>query len=116
MSKFNLDLGETELHNQTVLYTPPKGGKYNGKLVITNTRLLYDAKFDMSASGMLEEVLFIKSGSEGYLQIPKNRIKDVEVQKSLFAKKVILTLDNNEKHIFNAGALSVDKIVEAIKK
>ncbi|MCX6162277.1 MAG: hypothetical protein NTV87_13210 [Ignavibacteriae bacterium] len=115
MAKFNLDPGEKELHNQTLFYEPPKAGKYNGKLIITDKRLLFDAKINMSASGMLEEVFFIKSGSEGFIEIPKNRIANTEVQKSTFAKKVIVTTDDGNKHTFNSGMLNIDKAADAIK-
>jgi hypothetical protein len=115
MAKFNLDPGEKELHNQTLFYEPPKAGKYNGKLIITDKRLLFDAKINMSASGMLEEVFFIKSGSEGFIEIPKNRIAHTEVQKSTFAKKVIVTTDDGNKHTFNSGMLNIDKAADAIK-
>lgn len=114
----NLQLEEDEekLGTWTILYTPPKGGKYNGSLLVTNKRLIYDAKFDISFSGMVEEALFYKFGSEGYVVIPKDRITNVEVKKSLLAKQVILTLDNGEKHNFNYGMLNVDKCAEAIQK
>ena len=115
MAKFNLDPGESELYNQTVLYEPPGGGKYNGKLVITNKRLLYDAKYDVSVSGMLEEAFFVKFGSEDFIQIPKDRISNVEVQKSMFAKKVVITTDDGKKHTFNAGMLSIHKVADAIR-
>ena len=38
-----LQPGETKIDTWTLLYLPPNGGKYNGKLTITNQRLLYDA-------------------------------------------------------------------------
>jgi len=63
----------------------------------------------------LEEALFIKSGSEAYLVIPKNRIKSVEAEKRFFAKKVILTLDSGEKHVFNYGMLNIDPVIKAIQ-
>ena len=116
MAKFNLDPGETEIGNWTILYVPPGGGKYNGKLVVTNKRLLYDAKFDVSPKGLIEEALFVKFGSEGFVVIPKERITNVEISKSFFSKKVILTLDNGEKHTFDYGALNIDKCAEAIKQ
>ena len=115
-TKFQLEPGESEIDSWTILYVPPKGGKYNGKLTVTNKRLLYDAKFDVSFGGMIEEALFVKFGSEGYVVIPKDRIKNTEVKKSLFSKKVILTLDNGEVHTFDYGALNVDKVAEAINQ
>lgn len=114
--KLELQPGEEKIDTWTILYIPPGGGKYNGKLTITNKRLLYDAKFDVSAKGLISEALFIKWGSEGYLEIDKTDIKDVQVEKSFLSKKVIVTLNDDSKHTFNYGALNVDKVAEAIKK
>lgn len=113
--KIELQPNETKIDTWTILYSPPGGGKYNGKLTVTNKRLLYDAKFDVSAKGLLSEALFIKWGSEGYLEINKEDIKDVTVEKNFLAKKAIVTLSDNSKHVFNYGALNVDKVAEAIK-
>jgi hypothetical protein len=54
-------------------------------------RLLYDARFDVSAKRLLPEALFMKCGSEVYLEINKKDIKEVQADKSLLNKKAILT-------------------------
>ena len=112
---FELLPGEKVIDTWTVLYQPPGGGKYNGKLTVTDKRLLYDAKYDMTAKGILSEALFIKWGSEGYLTIEKADITSVETEKSFLAKKVVLTLTDGSHHVFNYGALNVDKLAAAIK-
>lgn len=112
--KFELEPGETIINNWTLLYTPPQGGKYNGKLFVTNKRLLYDAKFDVTAKGIVNEALFVKWGSEAYVVIPKDRIKEVKPEKSFFAKKAVITLDNGEQHVFNYGMLNIDPVIEAV--
>ena len=114
--KIELQPGESTIDTWTILYIPPGGGKYNGKLTVTNQRLLYDAKFDVSAKGMLSEALFAKWGSEGYLEISKSDITAVDTEKSFLAKKVILTLSDGSKHTFNYGALNIDKLVTAINE
>ncbi len=111
---FTLHPDEQVIDTWTLIYTPPGGGKYNGKLTVTNKRLLYDAKYDVSAKGFLSEAMFIKWGSEGYLEISKTDISDVQVEKSFLAKKAILTLTDGSKHTFNYGALNIDKVVAAI--
>ncbi|MBI3135183.1 MAG: hypothetical protein HYZ14_10965 [Bacteroidetes bacterium] len=113
--KLQLQPGEQEIDTWTLLYTGPKGDKYNGKLTVTNQRLIYDAQFDVSAAGLIEEALFVKFGSEAFIVIPKNRIKTIEAQKSFFAKKVVLTLDTGEKHLFNYGMLNIDPVIKAIQ-
>ena len=113
--KIEMQPGENKIDTWTLLYSPPGGGKYNGKLTITNQRLLYDAKFDVSAKGLLSEYLYVKWGSEGYLEINKADIKDIQVEKSFLAKKAILTLTDGSKHTFNYGALNIDNVVDAMK-
>lgn len=112
--KFDLLPDEKEIDTWTLLYVPPSGGKYNGKCTITNKRILYDAKFDYSVTGFIEEALFVKWGSEGYVVIPKARIKNVEIKKSFLDKSVLLTLDNGQVHKFSYGAMNIDKVAEAI--
>ncbi|MEO6251849.1 MAG: hypothetical protein ABIO79_00975 [Ferruginibacter sp.] len=113
--KIELQPNETKIDTWAILYIPPNGGKYNGKLTITNKRLLYDAKYDVSTKGLLSEAMYMKWGSEGFLEINKADIKDVQVEKSFLAKKAIVTLHDDSKHVFNYGALNVDKVAEAIK-
>jgi len=110
-----LQPGEVNLGAWTLFYLPPGGGKYNGKLTVTNRRLLYDAKFDASFKGMVAEAVTIKWGSEGYLEIDKGNIQSVEVQKKLLSKKCILSLTDGSKHTFDYGAMNIDKTVAAIE-
>lgn len=113
--KIELHSDEYKIDTWTILYTPPGGGKFNGKLTVTNKRLLYEAQFDVSAKGLLSEALFAKWGSEGYLEINKADITDVQAEKSFLAKKAIVTLADGSKHVFNYGMLNIDKVVAAIK-
>ncbi len=110
-----LQPGETKIDTWTLLYLPPNGGKYNGKLTITNQRLLYDAMFDVSFKGMVAEAVFVKWGSEGYLEIDKKDIAGLEVAKKLFSKSCTLTLSDGSKHKFDYGAMNIDKVVAAIE-
>jgi hypothetical protein len=115
LDKLQMAANEARLDTWTLVYIPPAGGSYNGKLLVTNQRLCYDAQFDVSMAGALTEALFVKWGSEGYVEIPKARIRDVAVDKSFFSKKVLLTLDDGSVHTFSYGMMSVDKIATAIR-
>ena len=83
-----LQPGEVKIDTWTLFYLPPGGGKYNGKLTVTNRRLLYDAKFDASLMGVLASTLVIQSGSEGYLEIDKQYIQSVDTQKESVQQEV----------------------------
>lgn len=113
---FKLQDDEQVIDTWTLIYTPPGGGKYNGKLTVTNNRLLYDAKYDVSAKGLLSEAMFMKWGSEGYLEINKSDISSVKAEKSFFAKKALVSLSDGSVHTFNYGVLNIDKVIEAINQ
>ena len=108
--KLDLQPGEQDLGHWTLFYIPPGGGKYNGTLTVTNQRLLYDAKLDASLIGVLGN-----RAATGNLQIEKGDIANVDVQKSFFSKKAVLTLSDGSKHTFDYGALNIDKTVAAIQ-
>lgn len=111
-----MGLEEKIIDTWTVIYSNEKGAKYNGKLTVTNKRLLYDAKFDVTTRGLVEENLFAKWGSEEYIVIPKNRIRQVNIQKRFFAKKAIITLDDDTQHTFNYGMLNIEPMANAIRQ
>lgn len=102
--------GEQAIDTWTLFYLPPGGGKYNGKLTVTNQRLLYDAKLDASVIGTLGN-----RAASGQLEIAKDDIQNVEVQKKLFSKKAIVTLTDGSQHVFDYGAMNIDKCAAAIQ-
>ena len=109
-----LEPDEKVIDTWTINYQPQRGGFYNGKLYVTNKRLLFDARFDLSVKGFAEAYL-LKVGSYMYINIPKSDIKNLEEKSGFFKKQVIITLVNGDIHIFDYGMLSVKKVIEAIK-
>jgi hypothetical protein len=112
---FTLEQGEREMGSWTLNYLPPAGGRYTGKLVVTDRRLLFDARFDTSVTGALKE-LIIFEGSHGYIAIAKSAIKAVEVRSGMMSKRVVVTLNDGSQHTFDYGMLSVKKLAEAIEQ
>ena len=113
--KITLQPGESKIDTWALFYLPPNGGKYNGKLTITNQRLLYDAMFDASFKGYVLGAVTIRWGSEGYLEIDKSEIQNIDVVKKFMSKSCSLTLSDGSKHTFDYGALNIDKVVAAIQ-
>jgi hypothetical protein len=111
MAKFDYEPGEQEQGSWTVNYRPPWGGRYTGKLSVTDRRLLYDATFDTSATGVLVDLVVGTDGSEGHLVIPKARISDTSMKGR---SKVVVTLDDGSEHQFDYGIMSAKKIAAAI--
>ena len=110
MAKVELNPGETAIDPWTLFYLPPQGGKFNGKLTVTNRRLIYVASDDASLGGVLTH-----AAAKGRFEIDKGDIQAIEVTRSLFRKRAQLTLADGGVHIFDRGAMSIDKVVEAIE-
>ena len=104
--------GETEIDSWTLFYRPPNGDRISGKLVITNRRILFDAKFNASVAAALTND-YVKV--DGLLEIDKAHVTGVNVETKLLSKKVHLTLADGSRHTFDRGAMSPDPIVEAIR-
>jgi len=114
MSNATLQPGETANDTWTIFYTPPEGKKFNGKLTVTNKRLIYRTLYDAAYNPASYHVTFDKEDKDVIYSINKADIAKVDVQKSFLAKKVIVTLSDGSKHEFNYGVMSVDKLVDAI--
>jgi hypothetical protein len=108
--------GEMKVDTWTIMYTPPTGTVFRGKLTITNKRLLYDTKMDSSVKNLLPGSTLIKWGREGLMEIDKADITDLQVEINFMSKRVIVTLTDGSRHIFNYGALNIDRIFAAIQK
>ncbi len=116
MADFELAQGENQLGKWTLNYLPPKGGRFTGSLIVTDRRLIFESRFDTSVMGTIGQALFMKTEAGHVLVISKDRIKQVDVKKSFFSKKVMVTLDDGDTHSFHYGMMSVDKIAEAIRQ
>ena len=116
MTEILLEPNEINLGTWTIIYISSDGTRYNGNLTVTTSRLLYDAKFDISVKGLFEESLFIKFGSIEYFTIPKKRIANVETKKNFIKKQIVITLDNGQIHTFDYGMQNIDKLSEAINQ
>jgi hypothetical protein len=110
----SLEEGEQELGSWTINYLPPGGGRYTGKLLVTDRRLLFDAKFDTSIGGVIDQ-LMNQYGDNGILSIPKADISAVKKKSGLLKKQAIVTLTDGQEHVFDYGALSVDKVIAALQ-
>jgi hypothetical protein len=114
MSNVILQPGETAIDTWTIFYSPSAEKKFNGKLTVTNKRLIYRTSYDAAYNPASYHVAFDKEDKDIVFSINKADIARVDTQKSFLAKKVIITLADGSKHEFNYGAMSVDKLVGAI--
>lgn len=112
-TKIELNENENIIDNWALNYVPPAGGKYNGNCIITNQRILFELVMDYSATGILFKGQYFKKGQ--FISIHKAEIKNTEMKKGFLGKKMMLTLENGELHIFDRGVMSIDAIENAMQ-
>lgn len=125
--------GETLKGSWTINCIPFGGGRLLGKLYISDKSIYYDAQYDMSLGGIVEQIttsaiaaaghplLVTKEicdqwKSKGFLHISKEQIDRVEEQSSFFKKKLILHLKDSQSVIFDYGMMSVKKLKAALEE
>jgi hypothetical protein len=125
----DLQPGETAIDSWSLTYKLPNdGGKYVGKLTVTNRRLLFDARTDARAA---EQYFAPRSGTAfnpgpadlglqdmrgtKVMEINKSDIRRVDVQRSLLSKRATVTLSDGSQHVFDRGMMSIDQCAAAIE-
>ena len=123
MAKFDLEPGEQELGHWTMHYLPPSGGKYAGKLAVTDRRVLYEplkagffGRQDFSAKGVAGAFVGSTFVGRNYwdgesLSIPRADVQSVEKRRTHGMKQVVVTLADGQEFVFDNGLMSVDKLV-----
>jgi len=114
----------------TINYEPEDGGRVTGKLTVDEESVRFVALYDSSNATILKSIAgavgsYAATGGHGvYLRnsdtemellLPKSEIASTATAKKLFAKRVIVTMSNGQKFVFNYGMLSVDKLAKAIE-
>lgn len=126
MAKFELEQGEQERGKWTIHYLPPSGGKYAGKLLVTDRRILWEPlkqKQDLSLKGITADYAVggiagakIRNYWDGEdLSIPRADVESVAKKKSGLMKQVVVTLADGQEFVFDYGFLSVDKLVRTLQ-
>jgi len=105
------DQDENLIDEWTLNYLPSEGGRYTGKLAITDKNIYFFAEFSIEFSGNAVQT------AEGGMKISKENIQSVESTKAMFIfKRVQVTLSDESVHVFDRGILSTKPILDAINK
>jgi hypothetical protein len=109
MSDDNLMDGEEIIDEWTLNYLPSDGGRYVGKLVVTDQSVYFLAQFSVEFTGDAVQP------AEGGIRIPKSAIARVEAKTKMWIfKRAHLHLSDGSVHVFDRGAMSVGPVIEAI--
>ena len=123
--KFELQPGEAKVGKWTINYLPPTGGKFVGKMLITDRRILFapqNPKHDNSLAAAIDDfpVDGVRGGGKRLrwdgesLSISRADVRSVEKRRSGITKQVVVTLADEQEYVFDYGVLSVDKLAATL--
>ena len=113
-----LQPGETSLGSWTVNQEIAGRRPINGVLNVTNQRLIFDAKMEVSSrqGRQIQQALKGSWKAGNSLAVERSQVTGVEAKNSFFAKRVVVTAASGESYVFNRGMMSVEPIVAALQR
>lgn len=97
---------------------PHGGGRYHGKLFVTNQRILFAGSFNITYAGTkYHERRFIGDRYIGQcIEIKKEQIQEIETKECFMSKKIVIKLSCGTVHVIDHGASSIKRLLIAIKQ
>ena len=119
-----------ELGEWTINYIPEEGGRYTGKLTVTDERVLFKSLYE-SGNKTIIKAIFLDVGTfaaagghtvyrysnddEARVDLPAAEIVRVEAAKKGMMKRAVVTMKDGQQFVFDYGMLSVKNLVGAIE-
>jgi hypothetical protein len=124
--RFDLEQGEEKVGKWTIHYLPPTGGKFAGKLLVTDRRILFEplnSKQDLSLATAIDACRIggvVADRVNNYwdgkgLRIPRADVRSVTKKQSGMMKQVAVKLADGQEFVFDNGFLSVDKLAATLE-
>jgi len=109
MAELPLENGETVIDTWFLNYLPSSGGRYAGKLAVSDQSVYFTAQFEIKMQHDAVQPI------EGGLRFARRDIVRVEKQKKFWIfQRVLITLRDGSVHTFDRGAMSVEPILGAL--
>ena len=119
-----------ELGEWTINYLPEEGGRYTGKLTVTDEKVVFASLYE-SSNKTIVKAIFLDVGTfaaagghtvyrysnedEATVDLPTSEIVGVDAAKKGMMKRAVVTMKGGEEFVFDYGMLSVKKLVAAIE-
>ena len=115
-SKVPLIADELIFDSWDLYYTFSDESYFFGTITVTNKRIFFETKTEGAAEAMLTKSAFFTNHITNFIILSKKEIVNIDSVKSFTSSQAVIMLKNGEKHYLDRKMLSVDKIVDALKK
>lgn len=100
---------EPILYQATLYYLTAQGERYNGKLLVTPSALVFSAESHLASDGIKDV--------EGELRMPRSEIATAEAfSHTLIFQRLRVRMKDGTVHVFDRGISSVKPILKALEK
>ena len=119
-----------ELGEWAINYLPEEGGRYTGKLKVTDEAVTFVSLYE-SSNKTIVKAIFLDVGTfaaagghtvyrysndqEARVDLPTTEISGVKAAKKGLMKQAVVTMTDGQVFVFDYGMLSVKKLVETIE-
>ncbi len=119
-----------DLGTWTLNYLPEEGGRYTGKLNVTDERILFKSLYESSNKTIVKAIFLdvstyaaagghnvyrYSNDDEVVVDVPVGVIAQVAAARKGLMKRAVVTLSGGQEFVFDYGLLSVKKLVAAIE-
>lgn len=108
--------GELQINSWDLYYTVSEEMSFFGKATITNKRIFFETRIKGAIKALFDSSPFFTNHIPGVVVLSKNLIRNIEAEQKALSNKVVMTLNNDQKHILDRKLLSIDKLIEALEK
>ncbi len=121
----------TETEEWTINYIPEEGGRFTGKLKVSEEEIRFVSLYESSNKTVVKAIFldvatFAAAGGhtvyrysnkdEAIVALPVGEIDRVEATKKGLFKRVVISMEGGQIFTFDYGLLSVGKLVERISQ
>ena len=119
-----------DLGTWTINYIPAEGGRYTGKLSVSDDEVVFKTLYESSNATIVKAIFldvstFAAAGGhtvyrysndkEATVKLPGQDIASVKATKRMLMKQAVITMEDGQEFSFDYGFLSVKKLVATIQ-
>jgi hypothetical protein len=107
--------GEQKIGAGSAVFTFPGAKKFNGQFTITDSRILYEMFVNADVQGQIPDIMFLRLGSVGYIELERELISDVKTKTNIMGKRIMIRMKDGSAYNFEMGWWKNRKLIDTLK-